>query len=117
MRMVQILAPLALAGAALATDREQWVKDQLAKTQAEYPDKNIFIYHANKGDFAWSTSNHVIKNTQDYIFPNDNSFSNEQYRTIVFEGPGELENKGDGGFLNWAFAGNYDRDGMKVHFH
>lgn len=115
--MAQILAPLVLAGTAFAVDREEWVKDLLAKTQAEYPDKNIFIYHANHGDFAWSTSNHVIKNTQYDFFSDDNIFRIEQFRTIVFEGSGELENKGDGGLINWAFAGNYDREGMKVHFH
>jgi hypothetical protein len=40
------------------------------------------------------------------------------YEIYVFD-DGEFTNLGDGGHINWAFAGNFVRDpdnGKKVHF-
>ncbi|MFP3821487.1 stress protein, partial [Bacillus sp. SIMBA_008] len=34
----------------------------------------------------------------------------------VFE-DGSFTNKGDGGWINWAFRGWFDRDGDHVEFH
>lgn len=38
------------------------------------------------------------------------------FRVVAFDS-GTVTNKGDGGWLNWAFRGWFDRDGMTVHFH
>lgn len=38
------------------------------------------------------------------------------YGLWIFE-DGEFTNTGDGGFLNWAFQGWFDRDGSTVRFH
>ncbi|MET8981198.1 stress protein [Streptomyces sp. NPDC004539] len=38
-----------------------------------------------------------------------------KYRVVVFES-GVVVNKGDGGYINWAFRGWFKRDGMKVTF-
>ncbi|MFG3494550.1 stress protein [Streptomyces sp. NPDC047928] len=39
-----------------------------------------------------------------------------KYRVLVFES-GEFTNHGDGGWINWAFRGWFDRDGGFVRFH
>lgn len=38
------------------------------------------------------------------------------YGIWAFEN-GEFTNKGDGGWINWAFKGSFDRDGSHVKFH
>ncbi|MFJ2825318.1 stress protein [Streptomyces toxytricini] len=38
-----------------------------------------------------------------------------KYRVIVFES-GQFTNHGDGGWINWAFRGWFDRDGGYVNF-
>ncbi|AXE24274.1 stress protein [Streptomyces globosus] len=38
-----------------------------------------------------------------------------KYRVIVFES-GQFTNHGDGGWINWAFRGWFDRDGGHVNF-
>ncbi len=38
-----------------------------------------------------------------------------KYRVLVFES-GEFTNHGDGGWINWAFRGWFDRDGGHVKF-
>ncbi|MCP9956650.1 hypothetical protein [Streptomyces sudanensis] len=38
------------------------------------------------------------------------------YRVIVFES-GQFTNHGDGGWINWAFRGWFDRDGGYVNFY
>ncbi|MEW1722827.1 stress protein [Streptomyces sp. NPDC093109] len=37
------------------------------------------------------------------------------YRVLVFES-GKFTNHGDGGYINWAFRGWFDRNGMTVNF-
>ena len=37
-----------------------------------------------------------------------------QFTVAVFDGEGSFSNKGDGGFINWCFNGNYQRDGSYV---
>ncbi|MUL43235.1 stress protein [Streptomonospora sp. PA3] len=37
------------------------------------------------------------------------------FRVLVFDS-GVFTNEGDGGWINWAFRGVFDRDGMTVHF-
>ncbi|MGJ9412884.1 hypothetical protein ACHAAC_09260 [Aeromicrobium sp. CF4.19] len=39
-----------------------------------------------------------------------------KFRVVVFES-GTVTNNGDGGYINWAFRGWFDRDGMTVNFH
>ncbi|MGW0395001.1 stress protein [Streptomyces sp. NPDC003042] len=38
-----------------------------------------------------------------------------RYRVLVFES-GQFTNQGDGGWINWAFRGWFDRDGGHVNF-
>ena len=39
-----------------------------------------------------------------------------KFRVVVFES-GTVTNNGDGGYINWAFRGWFDRDDMTVTFH
>lgn len=43
-------------------------------------------------------------------------WDNISYGLWIVEG-GEFENKGDGGYINWAFQGEFERDGNTVKFH
>ncbi|GGK81794.1 hypothetical protein [Mangrovihabitans endophyticus] len=38
------------------------------------------------------------------------------FRVIVFKS-GTVKNKGDGGYINWAYRGWFTRNNMTVHFH
>ena len=38
------------------------------------------------------------------------------FKVLVFSS-GTFTNHGDGGWINWAFRGWFDRNGMTVHFH
>ena len=43
-------------------------------------------------------------------------YDSVNYGVWIAEG-GEFENTGDGGYINWAFQGQFDRDGNTVKFH
>ncbi|AXG79406.1 stress protein [Streptomyces paludis] len=49
------------------------------------------------------------------VYDAEGSGIHGKYRILVFES-GTFTNKGDGGYINWAFRGWFERNGMTVNF-
>lgn len=105
-----------VADAVKVTDLGDWVRGKLKGLRDEHKGSNIFIYHANHDKFKWSIKGQLLKDVEEHV--QQVTFlkhfgPTEQYRVLVFNGEGEIENKGDGGYQNWATFGNCEKDGDK----
>lgn len=100
-------------------DRNQVVQHYTLEMTYRYRDCNVFMYHQFGENFKWSANDIVHQET--VSMPQDGFWGNlktEYYKVIVFKGEGYLELvKGDGGWLNWGWRGNYERVGDTVYFH
>jgi hypothetical protein len=67
----------------------------------EYPDKNVIIYHNQDStvDFQGESHNHFELDIGVLGFT-------KGYETYVFDS-GTFTRAGEGGFINWSFAGNF----------
>jgi hypothetical protein len=87
--------------------RDGWTQQQLGPLQSANPGKNIMIVSV-KHDAS------QLKGSQqsqlDCACP---SGAHVNYTVYVFD-EGVFLHQGDGGFLNWCFAGNFVREGDKV---
>lgn len=87
--------------------RNGWTQQNLGTVTAANPKKNVII-----------------------VFPpHDQNLQGSKYQQLVCKTPtqtlsydcyifdsGDFTLKGDGGYLNWAFAGNFTRNGNKLTF-
>lgn len=70
-----------------------------------YPNKNVIVYHDqdSQTNFVNGVHSHQELNLPD-------GPETQGYEIYVFDS-GTFTLAGDGGYLNWCFAGDYDRDG------
>ncbi|KAF2871454.1 hypothetical protein BDV95DRAFT_606895 [Massariosphaeria phaeospora] len=88
--------------------RSGWTQQQLGIQAAKYPGKNILvIFTKHQQNFTNSQVEQLVCEC-----PSGDKYI---YTGYAFE-EGDLTNEGDGGYLNWAFTGHFDRNGNKVHF-
>jgi hypothetical protein len=87
-----------------------FTQSMVAQLTRQYPDKNIIIYHDQDSQFNGVNSVHIhVECSLDF-------FSWTQgYEVQVFDS-GTFTLVGDGGYLNWCFGGNYERNGNTVTF-
>jgi hypothetical protein len=97
----------------MAEIKAQFTKSTVAALQQKFPDKNVLIVHP-----AY-TENLVNAKKVHYDLDLDCVFIVPGYDAFVFDS-GDFELKGDRGFENWAFLGNYVWDpksnGNSIHF-
>ena len=91
--------------------REQFTNDSVDRLVKEFPDYNVLLVHTAH---HFESGEHVHKHVEFYTGAG-NSYGYEVYlmrkgqKTVFI-----LD--GDGGFINWCFQGNYNRDGHRVEF-
>lgn len=74
------------------------------------PDKNVFVFQRFKG-FTWTAS-------WDGFQEDTVTYKNKYFGIVSFRGTGELNSNGaDGGWANWGWYGNWNKDGNKVSFY
>jgi hypothetical protein len=82
----------------------------VAQLTRQYPDKNVIVYHDQDSQFNGVNAVHQ------HVELNLGFFSTTQgYEVQIFDS-GTFTLVGDGGYLNWCFGGNYDRNGNFVQF-
>ncbi|MEH2366456.1 hypothetical protein [Nostoc sp.] len=74
-----------------------------------------------KADQKYNVMVFNLSQNYDENFNGVQLFAKADYNGVIygiwaFEN-GEFTNQGDGGWINWAFKGNFDRDGSHVKFH
>jgi hypothetical protein len=76
----------------------------------EYPDKNVIIYHNQDStvDFQGESHDHFELDIGVLSFT-------KGYETYVFDS-GTFTRAGEGGFINWSFAGNFVQNDNVVVF-
>lgn len=89
--------------------QDEFTKGMLRQLQLEFPDKNVIIFHdqGSTADFVNGVHEHHELDT-------GMGFT-KGYETYVFD-YGTFTLAGDGGFINWAFAGNYVKNDNVVTF-
>jgi len=87
--------------------RNGWTQQQLGPLQSANPGKNIMIISVkhDASQLKGSQQQHM-----DCVCP---SGGHVNYTAYIFD-EGVFLHQGDGGFLNWAFTGDFIRDGDKV---
>ncbi len=87
----------------------QFTQVMLSNLMAQYPCSNVIIYH--DGDCGYS-----LVNDQNAFVEFDIGLGMTQgYYINVFDS-GIFTLVGDGGWLNWAYGGNYVQDGNDLTF-
>jgi hypothetical protein len=90
--------------------RNRWTPKFVESIAKSNPGYNVLLIHTK----------HVANLTGvQYQGPSPFKISAEEeieYTLYVFDA-GTVELQGDGGFLNWAFEGNFTRNGNLVEFH
>ncbi|WP_084509462.1 hypothetical protein [Paenibacillus assamensis] len=88
--------------------REQFVKDTLYFYNNKWGNRyNVLVFNTQLG---YERSFHGVKESAIV------SYGSINYYVWVFEN-GTFRNKGDGGWINWAFLGNFTRNGSYVQFY
>jgi hypothetical protein len=97
-----------------AKNREAWVRGLQEKLIAKYgKDHNIMIFNMQQGwDFNPPPGTYKF-----YRKTFDGGLLGQiDYGIWVFRSAGVFKNKGDGGYINWAFYGDTTRNGGTVTF-
>lgn len=89
----------------------QFTQDLVGALRTQYPDKNALVFHN-----AASPLTYVNGQYYHYELPLPDGFETNGYEVWVFDS-GEFTLVGDGGFNNWCFDGNFDRNGRDVTFY
>ncbi|KAK5122221.1 hypothetical protein LTR85_004131 [Meristemomyces frigidus] len=89
--------------------RNGWTQQQLSVVSGQNSGKNIMIVYPKH------TANFQGSQQQQLQCQTPNNKQTISYDCYVFDS-GNFELQGDGGYLNWAFTGNFKRDGNKVTF-
>jgi hypothetical protein len=95
-------------------NREAWVKAVLEQTRSRTKGKvNVMVFNMQQ-KFEFNPPNGTFKFKQATF---DGGLGGKiTYGVWVFHSPAVFKNKGDGGFINWAFYGSFTRDGGTVTF-
>lgn len=90
--------------------QDEFTKGMIRQLQLEYPYKNVIIYHNQDSivDFEGAVHDH-------HELDIGMGFT-KGYETYVFDS-GKFILTGDGGFINWAFAGNHVKNDNEVTFY
>jgi hypothetical protein len=98
-----------------AKDRGAWVRGMGEQLRAKYGAKyNVMVFNMQQGfDF-----NPGPPGTYKFIQKTfDGGLTGKiQYGIWIFRSAAVFKNKGDGGYINWAFSGAYNRNGGTVTF-
>lgn len=98
----------AISGAIVASqNRDGFVKNLMETASFKLPHHNVMVFNLSQ---EYENRLHGI------VFYASAVYHGITFGIWGFEG-GVFINKGDGGSINWAFAGNFDRDGGYVKFH
>src|SRR5947207_5899076 len=87
--------------------RSGWTQQQLGPLSAANPGKNIMVTCVKHDASQLQGFQHQDRTCD---CPSGNKY---HYDVYIFDA-GLFVHQGDGGFLNWAFCGNFVRDGDKV---
>ncbi|KAK4999581.1 hypothetical protein LTR66_001412 [Elasticomyces elasticus] len=90
--------------------RSGWTQSTLGKVMDKFPGKNAII--------VWTEHDASgLRGSQqgNLMCPCPNQNKTMTYKCYVFDS-GDFHLKGDGGYLNWAFAGKYNRHGKDLSF-
>ncbi|MCL6750509.1 hypothetical protein KBT16_05740 [Nostoc sp. CCCryo 231-06] len=82
--------------------REEFTKEYVAKASEQYPNQNFVISH-NGGDIE---GEHVHDHVE--LSVNNGTIGYEIFASPKGK-PFKFVRKGDGGFINWAYAGEFTR--------
>lgn len=84
---------------------QELVAEARRKTEGKY---NIMVIKAGH--------NYDINGISPYLYKTEEKeVGGTRYKIYAFN-EGTFVNRGDGGYINWAFWGNFTRDGGTVHF-
>ncbi len=98
--------------------RAQFVLQLVGRVAAEHPDYNVMVIHPKnhvwyKGDPAYRIHQHIELYCK---WIGGSSFGYEVY--LLRKGTEQyFRNKGDGGSINWGWAGKHCREGEWVTFY
>jgi hypothetical protein len=92
------------------TIEEAYTQALVAELISENPGRNVLMYH-NK-DSQFNSGNIVYR---DYVECDIHFHMTQGYEVYVFD-TGTFNLAGDGGYINWAFMGNFERQGHFVQF-
>ncbi|KAF7186652.1 hypothetical protein HII31_12061 [Pseudocercospora fuligena] len=91
----------------------KFVQDTVSRYAAQFPDKNIIMYHDQDSSWNFAGASHVHT---EFNLPDP--LGTMVYEIIVFD-YGSFRRRGDGGYLNWGFQGNWvttSTDGKSLYF-
>jgi hypothetical protein len=95
-------------------NREAWVRALLEQTRSRTKGKvNVMVFNLQQS-FEFNPPNGTFKFKQATF--DGGAGGKITYGVWIFHSPGVFKNKGDGGFINWAFYGSFHRDGGTVTF-
>ena len=95
--------------AELDNKRTQFTQTFVAEARKRYPDYNVVIIHTEhnrEGIF-------IHQHEELYFLADIKSIGYEIYFSKIGD-PFWLENLGDGGYINWAYDGYFERDGNRI---
>lgn len=87
----------------------QFTQSTVQNLNSQYPNMNVMIYHDTDSKFNFPNGQHTH-----YELDIGLGFT-EGYEIWVFE-QGTFDKVGDGGYINWCFSGNFNRNGNHVDF-
>lgn len=92
-----------------------WARQKRDEVRGRFPSANLFIWKANHDKFRVHIEGHIRTNYEEHVKPWSvkGLGPEQQFRVIAFDGKGEIVNKGDGGYNNWATWGNCYTEGKK----
>lgn len=94
-------------------DREtQWTQQFVQQYQQQNPNSNVLVVH-DRDRYEVNFVNSVQTN---YQLPLPGPFNQTQGYNIYHFDSGTINYHGDGTFVNWCFAGNFQRNGNFVTF-
>jgi hypothetical protein len=96
------------------TDTGEWVQSEVAKYSAQFPNSNVMVVCQCQGH-QLDTTAQITKFIDTCSSPICGGFvgdlAYDVYIIAFSAGRATLTLKGDGGAINWGFAGHFDRPG------
>ncbi len=95
--------------AELDEKRTRFTQSFVAEARKKYPDYNVVIIHTEHNQEGI----YIHQHEELYFLLDIKSIGYEIYFSKIGD-PFWLENLGDGGFINWAYDGDFERDGNRI---
>jgi hypothetical protein len=89
--------------------REAYVKAFLEEANRQYPNYNVALIHTEHDVAGQYVHQHVEVPTDE-----NNTIGYEVYFSKKGD-PFSLDNKGDGGWINWGYSGEFERKGNSIN--